>query len=479
MKLSMSLIGKYMKKYNPECHILEDTLTIKGVRFFTDEQASYSREYVYLDTASHYFQDPHYADALLLANGQNQIICRGAGYEELLNDVLAAFDYYNTFEQKLYIAAANNRPLQEIMEIIETVLDCPLLVFDIDGNLVGECHKEIDNISDLHAIRETRFLGTHTIGQVFLDKDGNISHDLTNQPQLLHIQGHEDVESVSIYLCQKEERIGFALMFVSNPEEAAIGMCIEPMLVNACAQAEEFTEKTSVHQSNHSILMQLLNKEEVPAEVIQKFKTHLALTSNPLLLTVQNISIQNYTHRRMLCRDFSASKIPGLSCEFEKYVVILTDEEHVSNVLNFIISNMTSSSFSMGVSMPIQRLKLLHIALEQSIFALQSSVEPGIRYCRNVALPYLMQNLRQTEMSENLRHPIIELLMEYDKKNETELLDTLRAYVHNGCRQAETAQKMHIHLNTLKYRLHRIEELSNVNFKNYEELFYIQISLAL
>lgn len=458
---------------------MEDALTIKGIRFFTDQQIQYSRDYVYLGEASSYFQDPRYADALLLANGQNQIICRGAEYEELLNDVLAAFDYYNVFEQKLYMAAAKNQPLNEMMNIIETVLSSPFFVFDIDGNLIGKCHDEIELDESFSFIKTEKFLGSHTIGQIFVDKNGRISHDLAEYPQLLHVTDHQEIECAAIYLYQNEERIGFALLFASNPHEAAIGMCLEPMLANVCAEAAEFTDKSSVHQSDHSILLQLLRKENVSPAISEKFQQHLGFTSTSLLLTYEGIAIRNYTFRHMLCKEFNHSGIAGISCEYQELVVILTDEKNISQVLNFIAQKTPATNFSIGISMPVQKTELLHIAFQQSVFALRSTDTSGIRYCRDLAFPYLLQNLRKVEMSFNLRHPIIEILQEYDEKNETELLETLRIYVRTGCKQADTAAKMHIHLNTLKYRLHRIIELSGVDFKNYDELFYIQLSLAL
>lgn len=69
-------------------------------------------EYIYLGETQGYYQDPRYGPALLLANGENQMICRGADYEELLNDVLSAFDFYVEFEQKLFLAAARGREIR-------------------------------------------------------------------------------------------------------------------------------------------------------------------------------------------------------------------------------------------------------------------------------------------------------------------------------------------------------------------------------
>ena len=78
-----------------------------------------------------------------------------------------------------------------------------------------------------------------------------------------------------------------------------------------------------------------------------------------------------------------------------------------------------------------------------------------------------------------LIHPAIGILQDYDQQNNTDLLATLRAYVGHSCNQKVTAAVMHIHLNTLKYRLKRISELGTVDMKNEDEIFYIALSLRL
>ena len=60
--------------------------------------------------------------------------------------------------------------------------------------------------------------------------------------------------------------------------------------------------------------------------------------------------------------------------------------------------------------------------------------------------------------------------------NRAEALDQEAEYLAAGCSQADTAARMHIHLNTLKYRLQRICEITGADFKDQEEVFYLQLS---
>ena len=480
MYLSMSMIAKYLEKYTPEVHITNDAQTIRGVRFFTEQPLDYSLDYVYLGEAGGYFQDPRYKDALLLANGQNQILCHGTEYETLLNAVLSAFEFYSHFEQKLYTAAADHKPLQDILDLIGQMISCPIYVFDIDGVLLESIHEERIPADDHMArLSKNSILGSSTIGQIIVDKSGNVSHDLTDTPQHLHVLGHNNLGSVSMYLSQGNERVGFIMLFPTNPLDISLCLCMEPALARYCADAEEFTDDTSLRKSNHSIMVQLLGSENVPAPVTEKLSRHLGFSSTAVLLVFQSLIIQNYTFRRMLCSELEESDIAAICCDYENKVVILTEDIFFKNVLCHIQEHIPAQNTAVGVSMPVPELKLLSIAYQQCLFALGNTPQAGIRYCRDLAMPYLLQNLRNTPMSIHLLHPAIIILKKYDEESETQLLETLRVFIRNCCRQSETAEQMHIHLNTLKYRLRRITEMTGIDFKDYDELLYIQLSLAM
>ena len=59
------------------------------------------------------------------------------------------------------------------------------------------------------------------------------------------------------------------------------------------------------------------------------------------------------------------------------------------------------------------------------------------------------------------------------------MLETLAAYVASGCNQTECARTLHVHINTLKYRLKRICEITGLDFKDQDDLFYLRLSIAL
>ncbi|MBA9025390.1 PucR family transcriptional regulator [Peribacillus huizhouensis] len=63
-------------------------------------------------------------------------------------------------------------------------------------------------------------------------------------------------------------------------------------------------------------------------------------------------------------------------------------------------------------------------------------------------------------------HPSITKLEKYDSKHQTELLRTLEVYFDRDCSQNDAAKQLHIHVNTLNYRLKRIVEIGHVRLND-------------
>ena len=54
----------------------------------------------------------------------------------------------------------------------------------------------------------------------------------------------------------------------------------------------------------------------------------------------------------------------------------------------------------------------------------------------------------------------------YDKKYNTNLIQTLEVYLNKNCNLNQTAETLFIHRNTIKYRLQRIEEITNTSLND-------------
>ena len=74
---------------------------------------------------------------------------------------------------------------------------------------------------------------------------------------------------------------------------------------------------------------------------------------------------------------------------------------------------------------------------------------------------------------------ILSQLLEYDKKNEGHLLETLETLIaHMGVRNT-TAESLFLHRNTLAYRIKKIESLCGYSLDDSDNLFKLGLALKM
>lgn len=92
---------------------------------------------------------------------------------------------------------------------------------------------------------------------------------------------------------------------------------------------------------------------------------------------------------------------------------------------------------------------------------------------------YLLQ-LKQWEEEQGYKNERLEKLRQYDRDNQTALMETLETFLDAAGKVNVTAQRLHIHINTLSYRLRRIEEIMRVDLENMNQraALYLELKMA-
>ncbi len=86
------------------------------------------------------------------------------------------------------------------------------------------------------------------------------------------------------------------------------------------------------------------------------------------------------------------------------------------------------------------------------------------------------QSLDNQELVSFARH-LVGPLMEYDRNKAGALIATLKTYLNNGCNLTNTSQAAFLHINTVIYRLQKIEKLLGVSLNDTETRLNLQLAL--
>ncbi|GHF85578.1 hypothetical protein GCM10018790_73910 [Kitasatospora xanthocidica] len=111
----------------------------------------------------------------------------------------------------------------------------------------------------------------------------------------------------------------------------------------------------------------------------------------------------------------------------------------------------------------------LRAALVQARYALH--VEPPGTVGRSARITSLETLLRgvPAEITADFRRRVLAPLIEHDRTNTVSLLDTLDAFLRHSASWSRTAEALHLHVNTVHYRIKRIEELTGRSLLKLED----------
>ncbi|MFS0643640.1 XylR N-terminal domain-containing protein [Siminovitchia sp. 179-K 8D1 HS] len=174
----------------------------------------------------------------------------------------------------------------------------------------------------------------------------------------------------------------------------------------------------------------------------------------------------------------------------EFIIMILTNEDiHKildisSNLLGCLRSQFANVRFYIGVGRESKNLASLRKSYEDArsisnFIHLTSPSDSLISLYEDLeSIMMFLKGTNQIELIEFYRKTIGELV-EYDKANESNFLITLKTYLdHNGNLQ-QTADKLHLSIAGLRYRLDRITALCDVDLKTGEGRFNCQLALQI
>ncbi|WP_226580741.1 PucR family transcriptional regulator [Halobacillus litoralis] len=102
-----------------------------------------------------------------------------------------------------------------------------------------------------------------------------------------------------------------------------------------------------------------------------------------------------------------------------------------------------------------------------------------VDYYQDLGIYQFINELSALQKKENYRNDALINLKAYDKRNRSMLLETLKIFLLHNSNVHKAAESMHIHTNTLNYRLKRIREIGNIDFKNANEKTMLFLDLLI
>jgi purine catabolism regulator len=130
-----------------------------------------------------------------------------------------------------------------------------------------------------------------------------------------------------------------------------------------------------------------------------------------------------------------------------------------------------------GLSDPLSITARMADAHRESTWALQGAQATGrkiVRYGEEAASPFLPRNLDETQVI--VRH-ILGPVLDYDAEHGTPLVTSLRTYLSHDRSLKATSEALHVHKQTVVYRMRRVETLTGQRLGRMEDVVNFWLAL--
>lgn len=203
-----------------------------------------------------------------------------------------------------------------------------------------------------------------------------------------------------------------------------------------------------------------------------------------LYIKMQDMDVKSQT------RDYTIQLLQGClqdSCVFpfesDLVAIIRTFRHSLYEIVTEINPILRDSNFRAGMSNVFSDFSAVRTHFLQAHAAVEVGVQCDdtqrlYRY-NSHAIEHLLLSAMRTADSQVFMHPAVEALAQHDKNNDTDYFPTLKAYLDKKCSTVETADALHIHRNTLLYRIDKIEKLVDVDWNDPKERLHLQLSYAM
>lgn len=382
--------------------------------------------------------------------------------ERIQNDSLQEIRLYERIQRDLLSAYLNGENLNSAAKAIATAFQVGVALFDSTGNLKGSFGKVIPadlfhpDISEDSLIIST---GEQVYGYMLMTEPSIISLPLFEQYLLQPMILWFDRELVEKYAKQKEKD-DFIWELIKGTAGEQQDLLRKGMLLGFDLQKPYACVVGQVHiEPNYSEKYLDVNILAIKEQMIEIAKSlHRAL-----LLTFQKCQLIFYIEGRAQGDEFCVNQ----------YLDRL--EERIS--VTFPHLRFSWGICSAHADPSVFRESYLRAKLAHDMCS--TTIGKNIRYSyKNTIVTQLLSRVSDDLDIRRSVLQTIQSILEYDRQNHADFMLTLQTYLKLK-NVSETARTLHLHRQSLIYRLGKIEELTGMSLKDDDNWFLLEIAVRM
>lgn len=402
----------------------------------------------------------------------------------------------NLYQKKcaIFNSLFEENSIKDIVNVAQNHLNNPIFILDTSYHVISRSSLAENENSSMEIYNGECYLLSDIID--LMKKEKSINTIYTSNKAFFHNSTENLIFSpikindiTSFYICILESKNKF-----SN-DDLDITDTLSKVLSIKFDKENIFISNSGSNDEYY--LMDLLSNDIDDIDYVHKRlqSTNFIMNSNYLFLCIPfEQKFNDYRHNFALKELVQHIKNILGNCIFTYYKDMLvfllsnnTEDIITTSTKTKLLEFLELNNFQCSISFTFSNLLYLQDFFYQCIYAInlcKTLNHEKILILFEDYLDYYFFHISMNSKEHKLHlctliHPYIKKLIEYDKSNNTELINTLKEYIFNNRNANLTSNKLNIHRSTFFYRFHKIENIINAPLDANNTLFKLEISFKI
>jgi len=408
-------------------------------------------------------------------------------YSKIIEEEKNKFEYSTFLHDKFTEMVLNGSTINDIVNEVSRILKHDVFILDIFHNITYsnfEYHISEKRLHDYNQFMTKKLNYDNKLHKFSIENNSIFINPISVNKELLGwvgiISDQDTLEKFEKISIDKSSTIIALEMLknneINNLEESLKGDFFENLLKNKTSSyMDKFCEKYNYNKnSTHQLIILKLTDENINPKIYIKikylyekinnfiknhFNDSVSLLKNNFIITIFNkTGTINRSFLELLIAELK-EKIEFFSSFLEikiDYQLIISEEIETNEDFGLIYNN------------------------SMNLFNLDSikKSKHNVYFYEDFEIKKILLNNNHDDL-EKFVYKILGNLIHYNHASKEDLFETLIIYITTDKKWKKTKDLLHIHGNTLTYRLKRLQEILKLDFSNYYDLFKIKLSLEI
>lgn len=509
MKNDIITLSEKLHKYNPELILNnKNILDLMGIKLFCDNQVFFEPDYIYFARMSELtklkvaenitnllcIQDILLPVQSIVGCNTNILILRNnydfAFIFNLVQDILNADKRVSSHTAILLDAIVYSKGIQYIIETASEILNNPIVLLDIEMNLLAK-----SQVLETDDVIWNELLNNGGFSQDTLDyittakiKEIALSHSypflfLDERLQYQRIIGNVVVNGITV---------GFFVVMESKKKITEDDLELSYYFCNIMS-SEMQINKTHLNLKGaayNTFMSDVLSRKIKDPDLINQRAKNigLKLKKHLFLLAIKNRLYEKINYNVIEVKN-KAEELLSDSKAFiydDSVLVLITkgntaflSDQYFKEFLKYLESKQLIAGLSNSFCYLHELLLNYQLSIKSIELGLLLKHEITLFRYRKYQIYHLLDICSKQVDLNAFCNPIVQDIIEYDKLNSSEFTKTLYAYLIYSKDTIRVANFLHIHRNTVFYRIEKMKELFKLDFNDGNLLQNIFLSLKI